>query len=229
MIKIIKRKDFDQYCSEFIIDVKHYLKWKKVKENNNFLLIRTYSEEINKNLLLKKRKKIRNNNKETLYINKIINLVNILSKTKYIVQHECQEYYWFNFYQKSFLNNSLISRFIYLRKIKKYIKSKFNSFAFSKFIDSFLISEEIDQFIAFFFKYSFILKKSDLLCISLDLPLIIELTHDLYINFITIDKKLFDKINIYCKENQIEHSVYNPESDFIKKIINLNNKYNSID
>ena len=105
------------------------------------------------------------------------------------------------------------------------MRNKNHNFRFSKFTDGLLIDNDINKFISLFFPFSVILEKSNLICISLDSPFVIELTHHLEINFVTHNKKIFKKINNFCKDNNIDYFIYDANSDFMKEVRRTENEY----
>lgn len=77
----------------------------------------------------------------------------------------------------------------------------------SNFNGGFAFEEDFAKFISLFIDYPFLFKYKNIDCISLDLDLIIKITHHLDVQFISKDSKLITAIKKECHANGLRFNV----------------------
>ncbi len=184
-----------------------YLQWLDEDENikDRFFIVSTYNYDIyEKELWNSKGREIHNTLNLAEHSSKIIAIINAIGAKNFIVQHEYSSGIW-------------LPDFIIIDGSKsKYVTDKiFDIQCFligvdlSNFDGGFAFEEDFKTFISLFIDYPFLFNYKNIDCISLDLDLIIKITHHLDVQFISRDEGIINSVKKECHANELRFNENN--------------------
>ena len=179
-----------------------YLSWLDDDENRNqdFAIVSTSNYEVHKmeqwNSI---GREIYDSEKLSEHVDKIEQILKNISTEKFIIQHEYMPGVWLpnKIIQKMEMNKSFEEK---LSSYKRFV----GGIDLHGFDGGFEVTKDIGQFLRIFVDYPFLLNYKNIDCISLELDLIMKITHHLEVQFISSNAKLMDSIRDQCHQNNLK-------------------------
>lgn len=198
----IEKDLLKDYYKTSPVKYESYLSWLDDDENRNqdFAIVSTSNYEIRGmeqwNSI---GREIYDSDKLSEHVDKVEAVLKNIGAEKFIVQHEYAPAVWlpYKIIQKLELNGNLAER---LSSYKQFIKGV----DLNGFDGGFEVTKDISGFLRLFVDYPFLLNYKNIDCISLELNLILKITHHLEVQFISSDAKLLASIQGQCHQNNLK-------------------------
>lgn len=197
MISIILRNELKTYYKKLPIKYDHYINWLDDKEVKLlYYIISTTTADIRKREKWnKKGREIYDIDKLDIHVQYISEIINYLNLKKFIVQHEYLPSIWFP--KHLIVNKSINNKISFIKLVAPNIE-------IHKFNGGFKVENQASDFIQVFIDYPFLLKYKNIDMLSMELDLIIKVTHHLSIDFVTLNKNLIIEIMDLCDKKNLK-------------------------
>lgn len=201
-IKSIKKEELIKNYDTYPIDYLSYLRWLDDEKSieDSFAIVSTHNYDTNeRSLWNKKGREIYNSYSLFEHSNKIISITKAITAKSFIVQHEYSTGVWLpKFIIKEVDKSEIIKRKVFD------MKCFMPSVNLIDFDGGFIFEEDFKEFISMFIDYPFVFKYKNIDCISLDLDLIVKITHHLDVQFISKNEQLINFIKKQCDINSLK-------------------------
>lgn len=191
MISLITKKDLEKYHKILPIRYGNYLAWLDSESNDEYQILSTVNVDIRDRVEWNKAgREVYDAQRLQTHAEKVCEIIRLLELGTFMIQHEYQPGIWLPIADK-YLDNQAIFKF----------KALFPGIDMSSYNGGFKITgNDIDKFMKSFIGYPFLLHYKDIDLFSLEIDLVIKITHHLSVDFITLTRRRMHKIAEYCQK-----------------------------
>lgn len=123
------------------------------------------------------------------HCSKLIEVISKLNISEFVAEHEYKQFKWLP------ENNINMCKY---NEVKTYLIKYIKSCSIEGLDSKLFISQGLSEFLPIFIDYPFLLKYRNIDLISLDISLIIQISHHLSVDFISSDRSLIEQIISLC-------------------------------